>query len=51
MKLDLRKDELNELAKGGKTAQRTSMTGFLTMGLELENDQYVFPCGWFPDDD
>ncbi|PBK90895.1 hypothetical protein ARMGADRAFT_1082143 [Armillaria gallica] len=39
VKLDLQKDELEELSKGGKTVQRMSMMGFLMMGLELGNNQ------------
>lgn len=40
VRLQLRSEELEEITKG-KVAKKVSMSTFLSMGLELEIDQYV----------
>lgn len=41
VRLELSKEEAAEASSGNRQTHKVSMTGFLTMGLELEDKQYV----------
>lgn len=41
VRLQLQSEELEEITKGLKVVKKVSMSAFLSMGLELEVDQYV----------
>ncbi len=50
VRLQLQSEELEEITKGLKVVKKVSMSAFLSMGLELEVDQYVLALDsilWF----